>query len=361
MEFALSDDQRMLQASVAGFAAHHVTLADVRAAAHGDAKIPARIAAGLADLGLPAMLVPTDHGGLGLGLVEAVVVQEILGAMVSPAGILGSAVAALGIATAATEDQKAGLLPAIASGEKRFAIALSERVSRRDGAGVVSGDGRLNGTALFVLEADMATDILVADQQGSLHCVASGAPGVEQKALRTIDGTRSYGEFRFNQVEARPLNGEANAGDGADRMIAAARVLIAADSLGAAQHMLDAAVAYAGQREQFGRVIGSFQAVKHMCAEMAAKLEPSRALVWHAAYALDSGDPEGRVMAALAKAHLAEVAAFVARTATEVHGGMGFTDLLGLHFWFKRIGANRQLLGGPEKTRADAARMQGWG
>ena len=135
---------------------------------------------------------------------------------------------------------------------------------------------------------------------------------------------------------------------------------IAADILGAAQTMLDRAVAYAKERRQFGRVIGSFQAVKHLCAEMAAALEPCRAFIWHAAHALDAAPEEGPILACHVKAHLSEVGQRVARTATEVHGGMGFTDLLGLHYWFKRIGVNRQLLGGPERAREDAARLQGW-
>jgi alkylation response protein AidB-like acyl-CoA dehydrogenase len=125
--------------------------------------------------------------------------------------------------------------------------------------------------------------------------------------------------------------------------------------------MLEKAVEYAKTRDQFNRPIASFQAVKHMCAEMAAKLEPCRSMVWYAAYAQDQVPEEAALMACLAKSHLSEVGKFVARTSTEVHGGMGFTDLLGLHYWFKRIGANRQLLGGPEKLRAEAAELQGWG
>lgn len=156
------------------------------------------------------------------------------------------------------------------------------------------------------------------------------------------------------------LSGENAPGAAADRMVEGGRLLLAADTLGAAQAMLDKAVSYALERRQFGRAIGSFQAVKHMCAEMAAALEPCRALIWHAAHALDEGMEEGPVMACLAKAHMAEVGTFVARTATEVHGGMGFTDLLGLHYWFKRVGANRQLLGSPEFVRARAAHLQGW-
>jgi alkylation response protein AidB-like acyl-CoA dehydrogenase len=124
--------------------------------------------------------------------------------------------------------------------------------------------------------------------------------------------------------------------------------------------MIEKAVAYAKERKQFGRPVGSFQAVKHLCAEMVAELEPARALVWYAGYSFDRSPAEARSLAAHAKAHLSEAGRFVARTATEVHGGMGFTDLLGLHYWFKRIGIDRQLLGGPERVRHDAALSQGW-
>src|SRR5262249_44772679 len=128
---------------------------------------------------------------------------------------------------------------------------------------------------------------------------------------------------------------------------------------GAGGRMIGMATAYAKQRKQFGRAIGSFQAVKHMCAEMAAELEPGRALMWYAAHAQDHLPEEGSLMAAHAKAYLTEIGRFVARTAVEVHGGIGITDLLGLHYWFKRMGVNRQLLGAPERLREEAARLQG--
>lgn len=365
MEFALSDSQRMLQDTLQGFVADKVPLDAVRKAADGDASVAAAIADGLAELGLPALLVPETHGGLGLGLVEAVVAQEVLGSAVSPAGFTGLALAAIGIAAAGNEAQQAVLLPAIATGAARYAIALAERTGVRDGTGVTSADGKLNGASLFVLEADCSTHLLIADSGGGLHSLPVDGDGVERIALTTIDGTRSTSEFAFDNAPATALSGENDPGLSTDRhtdrIVAAGRLLLAADSLGASQYMLNAAVEYSGQREQFGRVIGSFQAVKHMCAEMAARLEPARALIWHAAYAFDSGDDEAALMACLAKSHMAEIATFVARTATEVHGGMGFTDLLGLHYWFKRIGANRQLLGGPERVRAEAARLQGWG
>ncbi|MCC7267433.1 MAG: acyl-CoA dehydrogenase, partial [Caulobacteraceae bacterium] len=166
--------------------------------------------------------------------------------------------------------------------------------------------------------------------------------------------TRRLAELGFDGVAAEPLSG-----DLLPRLRDAAWALLAADALGACDVMIEKAVAYAQERKQFGRVIGSFQAVKHMCAEMAADLDPCRSLVWYAAHAAAESPEEAPMMAALAKSHLAEVGQGVARTATEVHGGMGFTDLMGLHFWFKRIGWNRQALGGPELVRAYAARLEG--
>jgi alkylation response protein AidB-like acyl-CoA dehydrogenase len=127
--------------------------------------------------------------------------------------------------------------------------------------------------------------------------------------------------------------------------------MLAADTLGAGWQMIEKAVDYSKDRKQFDRVVGSFQAVKHLCAEMAAELEPGRSLVWYAAHAFDAIPGDASVSAAHAKSYLSEIGRFVARTSTEVHGGIGITDLLGLHFWFKRIGLNRQLLGGPERVR----------
>ena len=144
------------------------------------------------------------------------------------------------------------------------------------------------------------------------------------------------------------------------KVIDAGRIILSADSLGASETMIEKAVSYAKERKQFNRVIGSFQAVKHMCAEMAADLEPCYAMLWQAAHSFDHDPDEARLQACQAKSHIAEVAKMVSKKATEVHGGMGFTDLLGLHYWFKRIGLNRQILGGPELVREEAAELQGF-
>jgi len=345
VEFALSEDQRLLQASLRGVLAGAASLDQIRRIAAGDQEAAAALEAALADFGLASLIVPEEAGGLGLGALEAVLVQEALGYAIAPSRFLASALAAKALSG------NAALTGAIASGEAAFALALTELSSLRDGAGVGFKAGTLTGTALLVHSADGATHYLVADTSGLLHAVE--AKGAAVQVMPTIDRTRIFHEVKFR--DARPV---ASIKPGAE-FIAFARLLVAGDTLGAAQAMIDRAVAYAAERQQFGRVIGSFQAVKHMCAEMAAKLEPGRALIWHAAHALDIGDAEGPVMANLAKSYLGEAGTFIARTSTEVHGGMGFTDLVGLHYWYKRIGANRQLFGSPEQARETAAELQG--
>lgn len=361
MEFGLSEDQRLLQDSVGRYLADAAPLEQVRAGAEGDDTATAAIEAGLRELGVQQILIPEDQGGLGLGLLDAALVQEMLGRHVAPVAFTAAAgMAVAGLRAAGRDAQQNAWLPRIADGSVRLAAAVSERAGRREATGIAAADGRLTGTALFALDSAAASHALVADRDGGLHIAALDSDGVRLEALTTIDRTRPIAALHFDGAAAEALDGENAPGAGADAMLRVGRVLLAADTLGAAQAMLEQAVSYAGERKQFGRLIGSFQAVKHLCAEMAARLEPCRALVWHAGHAHDALPDEAPLLACLAKSHLAEVGQFVARTATEVHGGMGFTDLLGLHYWFKRIGVNRQWLGGPERLRAEAARLQGW-
>jgi alkylation response protein AidB-like acyl-CoA dehydrogenase len=354
MRFALSEDQRLLQASVEKALAQLSPLERVRRFAdEGEAAAP-DVWAGLSELGLPGLMIDEAHGGLGLGMLEAAVAAEALGAAVAPTPFLGSAVLApLALKLAGAGEQQAKWLPKLAAGEITAGAAISEPIAgARDGAGVTAQAGALSGKALFAIDAHGADLAIVADRSGGLHLAR--AP-LHVKAMPTIDGTRRLSELTFEATPAEALASN----HALERLRDAAWILLAADTLGACQAMIDKAVAYAKERRQFGRVIGSFQAVKHLCAEMAAELEPARALVWYAAYAFDHAPDEAPLMAAHAKAHLSEIGRFIARTSVEVHGGIGMTDLLGLHYWFKRIGLNRQLLGGPERVREAAARLQG--
>ena len=358
MEFGLSKEQALLQDSVGRYLDRDASLARVKRFVDDHEEHAADVWAGLCDLGIPGMLIGEEHGGIGLNLLDAALVAETLGSRVAPAPFVATAaMAPIAIASAGSKEQQARWLPALADGSAIAGAALTEAVSLRDGARVRWDGSTLNGNALFVL--DFAAQLyLVADESRALYLVEADAPGLARRALTTIDRTRRVGELVFDHVAAELLPGSGDP-EVCARVIDAGRILLAADTLGAAQHMLNRAVAYSKERVQFGRAIGSFQAVKHMCAKMAAELEPCRAMMWYAAYAFDAIADEARLTACHAKAHVSEVGTFVARTATEVHGGIGFTDELGLHLWFKRIGANRQLLGGPDRVREEAAGLQG--
>ncbi len=360
MDFALSQDQKLMQASLAGTLDRACPLERVRAFAENREVVATDVWTALTDLGVPGLLIPEEHGGLGLAVLDAALVAETLGAHVAPTPFLGSAVLApLAILAAGTAQQQSRWLPALAAGEILAGAAIAEGISgARDGAGVRAEAGRLTGKALFAFDAEQAGVILVADTDGGLWLVAGDAPGLALTPLTNIDLTRRLSELRFDATPADAL-AQGDIPPLLTRLRDVAWTLLAADMLGASEVMIAKAVAYAKERRQFGRVIGSFQAVKHLCAEMAAELEPCRALVWYAAYAQDAAPAEASLTAAHAKAHLSEVSRFVARTATEVHGGMGITDLLGLHYWFKRVGADRQWLGGPERVRHLAAVIQG--
>ena len=211
---------------------------------------------------------------------------------------------------------------------------------------------------MFVLDAQTATHILLADKKGRIFIVEINSNNIEIVNLTTVDKTRQYAEVICKDLDAEILIGSENSQEPIIKAIDAGRIMLAADTLGAAQTMINKAVDYAKERKQFGRVIGSFQAVKHMCAEMAAELEPCHSMIWYAAHCYDHDPSQARLMACHTKAHVSEVGKQISKTSTEVHGGMGFTDELGLHYWFKRIGLNRQLLGSPELVREEAARIQ---
>ena len=360
MEFGLTSDQKMMQDSINRTLERVCPLERVRKAA-GHEPYAADVFKALVELGVPGILIPEEFGGLGLTLLDAALAAEALGRHVAPVPFVASSVLApLALIGAGSQAQKKTYLSRLAAGELVAGVAVSEQASgAREKAGIAAKNGKLSGKALFVLDFGGADIFIVADKFAGLHIVDANAKGLEKTTLTTIDSTRAIGELNFNAVEAEPLTA-GNPAATLDRMIDAGRIMLAADALGAGLRMIEKAVDYAKERKQFGRVIGSFQAVKHLCAEMIAELEPCRSLIWYAAYAFDTFPDQSRRMAAHAKAHTSEVGTFVARTATEVHGGMGFTDLLGLHYWFKRIGFDRQALGGPEKVRHDAAVAQGW-
>ena len=374
MHFGLSEDQLLLDQTIRSFLKDRVPIARVRelrdqssgggedAACVNDPAIWTQ----LAELGMTGILVPEAHGGSALALLDAALVCQALGHAVTPTPFLTSAVMAPVALRALDREDTAVWLAGIASGEIAFGLAVTETFSIREGAGVVLDSGRLRGKAMMALDFCRADYLLLAiaaspggQPTGSdrLAVIRRDAPGLEQTRLATIDATRCTSELLLDSVSPEAVF--ENAGGAIARMLDAGRIALAADSLGACEAMLEQSVAFAKQRKQFDRLIGSFQAVKHMCAEMVAELEPARSLLWYSAHAFDTLPDEAPLMACHTLAHSSEIGREIASVATQVHGGIGWTDEQNLHFWFKRIGVGRHLLGGPELLRERAAELQG--
>lgn len=353
MEFALSEEQRLFADSLRSLLADHVPIEALRRHAEIGCGFDAELWQSLTELGLPGLLVPERFGGAGLGILDAAVAAEVLGGAVAFAPFTGSVViATLAFVHGATEELQDAWLPRIALGEVRFGVGFGNTLT------VTAG--RLSGHVEAAIDAGSPTHLLIYLSDGNAAVIAADAEGVSRQMYRSIDRTRPVTELAFDNARAVLLDAANQPLAAAQRALDAGRIVLAADTLGAAQHMFDQALAFVKQRAQFGRVIGSFQAVKHQFADMVTMLEPCRAMVWYAAYAQVSLPREARLTALQTKAHLGDVGRDIARMATEAHGGMGFTDLLGLHYWFKRISFNRQMLGSPEHCRDEAARLQGW-
>jgi alkylation response protein AidB-like acyl-CoA dehydrogenase len=343
MEFALNQEQRLFADSLRGLLADRISIDALRRQAEGGTGFDAELWQALVDLGLPGLLVPERFGGAGLGVLDAAVAAEVLAEAGAFSPFAGSVVmATLAFVHGATEEMQNEWLPRIVSGEVRFGVGVSS--------------DRANATA--AIDAGAPTHLLIYLPDGSAALVA--AEHASLRMHRSIDRTRPVTDVSFDASRAIMLGAANESLATMQRVLDAGRVMLAADTLGAAQHMFDQALAFAKQRTQFNRIIGSFQAVKHQFADMVTMLEPCRAMVWYAAYAQDALPDEARLTALQTKALLGDVGRDIARMATEAHGGMGFTDLLGLHYWFKRISFNRQMLGGPEHCREEAARLQGW-
>ena len=357
MDFGLSEEQLLLEKTLRSFLADEVPIGRVRELRDAECPNDVGIWRSLAELGATGILVPESLGGSDLSLLDAALVAQSLGHAVTPAPFLGSAVMVPIAFRALAGSETDGWLRGIAAGEIRFGVAATELFSIREEAGTVLSDGKLNGKAMMAMDSCAADFILLTPDAGRLAVVRGDAPGLEATRLATTDATRCATELLFAEVAPEAVFEGAEAV--IERMLDAGRIALAADTLGACESMIEQAVAYAGQRKQFDRLIGSFQAVKHMCAEMIAELEPARSLLWYAAHAFDALPEEAPLLACHALAHISEIGREISSVATQVHGGIGWTDEQNLHFWFKRISAARHMLGGPAWLRERAASLQG--
>lgn len=346
MEFAFTDEQRMIEETARAFFAENATSARTRKAMAGDGIDRALWTAFCQELGLSGIGIAESAGGSGLGLVEMAIIAEAAGAQVAALPMLGSlAMSAQAIAAGGTEAQKADRLPALLSGEN-IAGYLHDAALR------VEGDA-LSGAQDFVAHGGSANLFVVTSNSGAWIVVAD-TPGVTVTPLTTMDQTRPYARVTLSGAQGQPLADPAAAVAAAHR---AGFVAIAAEALGGAQACLDRTVAYSLERVQFGRQIGSFQAYKHRLADMMIEIEQARSAVYWAACAVDEGSDEAVLAVHAAKSFAADTYFRCAGDMIQLHGGIGFTWEHDAHLFFKRARAIQTALGNGTWHRAQIADM----
>ena len=357
MNLAVSAEQRELRDSVRRFLADRAPMSRVRELMEtpdGTDRLVWQQAG--AQLGLQGIAIPERYGGAGYTLAEQAIVLEEMGAALYGGPYLASAVlAATALLSATDEVAQRELLPGIASGQTVATLAFTEDdgswepeairlAARRDGP----GGWRLDGHKSFVLDGHAADLILVvaAGESGlSLFAVDPGAYGLDRRVLPTLDQTRKLARLEFDSVAGRPIGAPATAAGVLARTLDVAAIALAAEQLGGAQRALDMAVGYAKIRHQFGRPIGSFQAIKHRCADLLLEVESLRSAVGYAAAAVAENSAEVPVVAALVKAYASDVYFHVAAENIQIHGGIGFTWEHDAHLYFKRAKSSELFLG----------------
>ncbi|WP_328500331.1 acyl-CoA/acyl-ACP dehydrogenase [Streptomyces sp. NBC_00457] len=360
MDLTFSEEQDELRKVVRAFLARHSDEAAVRRLAadpHGlDTVVWRRMAT---ELGLQGLAIPEEYGGSGFGYVDLGIVFEEAGRALLCAPYFATvALAAEALLRCDDERARADLLPGITSGATVATLALTEENGRWDetGIGLTAGDdNRLTGVKTYVPDGHLADLFLVAARTASgisLFAVEADAPGLTRTLLPTLDQTRKQARVEFRDTPARLLGTEGTAWPALRRTLATASVLLAAEQVGGAAAALDTAVSYARIRVQYGRPIGSFQGVKHKCADMLTEIESARSAAYGGLWALDAGDEtQTAIAAALAQAFCSEAFTKVAGDSIQVHGGIGFTWEHPAHLYLKRAKSSEVLLGTPAYHR----------
>ncbi|MGH9083411.1 MAG: acyl-CoA dehydrogenase family protein [Acidimicrobiales bacterium] len=370
MNFAFSEEQEELRRAVRRFLADKSPEAEVRRLMETTEGYDPAVWAQMADqLGLQSLTIPEEHGGSGFGYVELIVVLEEMGAALLCAPYFSSvALAANALLTSGDETAKKELLPGIASGQTIGALALAEDTGHWDPGSVTlaaarSGDGwALDGHKTYVIDGHVADLVLVVGRTGkgvSLFAVAGDAAGLARTPLPTMDQTRKQARLEFSATPARLVGTEGGAGAGLEKTLQLAAVALAAEQVGGSQHCLDSSVEYAKTRIQFGRPIGSFQAIKHKCADMLLEVESARSAAYYAGWAAAEASDELPVVASLAKSYCSEAYFHAAAENIQIHGGIGFTWEHDAHLYFKRAKSSELLLGDPAYHRELLAQQIG--
>ena len=363
-EFTFTEEQAQLRDAVRRFCAENFDEQTVRRLMESDPPFDPKVWARLgAELGVLGLSVPETDGGAGGTLVDQALAVEEFGASLACGPVFGTVFLAIPALVAASAGPvREELLAELTEGRRTAAFAVADRAGAFDPAAVtVTADtDALTGTVERVVDAGAADDLLVAadgpDGLG-LYAVAAAGPGVERTPLVTLDLTRPQATIRFSDAPARLVAGA----DEAERVIGHAlqvgSALLAVEQVGASQHLLDLSVDYAKSRLQFGRPIGSFQAVKHRLADLLVELEHARSTAYHAVWALTDGTDDPALAASIAQATCSAAFSRIAADTIQVHGGIGFTWEHQAHLYFKRATTDAALLGTAEQHRSRVAAL----
>ena len=378
MDIGFSEEQELLRDTARKFLDSECPTTFVRQMmATADAVTP-EFWAQLAENGWLGISFAEEDGGSGLGLLDLVVLMEEIGRAVMPGPfpatvLLGGAA----IAEAGSPAQRAEWLPRIAAGEAKATLAVTEPNARWDAAGITlaaaeaRGGFVLSGSKMFVPDAHLADAIVVAARTRdgstmedgiSLFLVPKGAAGLSLRLLPSVDETRKLCEVRLDNVmaPASALLGELHRGwPAVARVVDRAAVALSAEMCGAAQRVMEMTVDYAKMREAFGKPIGSYQGVKHKCADMLVDIENARSLTYYAAWAVDEADPEAAMAVSMAKAAASDAGRKVCAAGIQLHGGIGMTWEHDLQLYLKRAKASEIAFGDATWHRERIARLIG--
>lgn len=362
MQFAFTEEQDQLRSFVRQFLEEKSSEETVRQLMETDAGYDEAVWSQMAEqLGLQSLIIPEEYGGQGFGWVELIVILEEMGRSLLCAPFFSTAVLATSALMLADDDSAAtDYLPRIASGELIATVAMTEENGRWDESGVTAtatqdgGAWTLNGAKHYVIDGHTAGLLIVAARSEagvSLFAVDGDAAGMTRTALATMDQTRKQAKIELADTPARLIGQDGAGWDTMVQVLDRAAVGLAAEQVGGAQMVLDMAVEYAKVRVQFGRPIGSFQAIKHKCADMLLEVESAKSAAYYAAWCAAEDNDELPAMASLAKSYCSEAYFHATAENIQIHGGIGFTWEHPAHLYFKRAKSSELLFGDPTYHR----------
>ncbi|MGH7319799.1 MAG: acyl-CoA dehydrogenase family protein [Candidatus Rokuibacteriota bacterium] len=379
MDFGFSHEQELLRQTARSFLDKECASAFVRRMMDDPQGTTDEFWQKLAELGWLGLIYPEAYGGVGLGFVDLTVVLEEMGRVVMPGPYFSTVLlGGLTLLEAGSEAQKSEWLPRIAAGQARATLALTEESARWDAAGVQlaarptgSGEYVLSGTKLFVPDAHTADLLIVAARTAkppkedphygvSLFLVPAHAKGVQATQLPTMDQTRKLYDVTLRRVQ---VGAEARLGPLHQgwallaRVLERATVALCAEMCGGAQKILEMSTEYAKVRVAFGKPIGTYQAVKHKCADMLVAVENAKSVTYYAAWAADERVPEAGLAASMAKAYVSDAYRKAAGDGIQIHGGIGFTWEHDLHLYFKRAKGSEVTFGDATFHRERVAQL----